>query len=180
MQNRIDIAFDEAGYQAIVKAAMDFIALINQYIRNVKPADRINGQNMGDKNGWTYCQKAFQVLTNDRSLVHAKLVDYDAFARDIDAATKLLALRGILKGWVGNMEGTFMLIGIDLMEQANFVRAAVKTLADNDSDYKLIYDDLNFLYDNRAAKAAATAETQKRIDDLEQQVAGFKQRGLTN
>ena len=170
MQNRIDINFDEAGYGTAVTKATEFISFINTYVKDVKPADRINGANMGEQNGWTYVNKAFQALTADRTLVHARIVDYEAFARDIDAATKLLALKKILKGWVGNMEGTFMLIGIDLMEQAGFVKNALALLAKADSDYKAVYDDLNFLFENRAQKAALTAEQNKRIEDLTKQV----------
>jgi hypothetical protein len=170
MQNRIDIDFDEAGYATATKSATEFVAFINTYVKDVKPADRINGANMGEQSGWTYAKKAFQALTADRTLVHAKVVDYDAFARDIDAATKLLALKKILKGWVGNMEGTFMLIGIDLMEQAAFVKASLLVLAKADSDYQHSYDDLNFLYENRAEKAANTVEQNKRIADLTKQV----------
>jgi hypothetical protein len=170
MQNRIDINFDEAGYATATAKATEFVTLINAYVKDVKPADRINGQNMGEQNGWTYAQKAFQALTADRTLVHAKIVDYDAFARDIDAATKLLALKKLLKGWVGNMEGTFMLIGIDLMEQAGFVKNALSLLAKADSDYKETYDDLNFLFENRAQKAAMTTEQNKRIEELTKQV----------
>jgi hypothetical protein len=177
MQNRIDINFDEKGYNTAIKAAAEFVTLINTYVKDVKAADRINGQNMGDKTGWTYVVKAFEALTNDRGLVHPKLVDYEAFGRDVDAARKLLAIRTILKGWAGNMEGTFMLVGIDLMEQANHVRSALQKLADHDSDYKLAYEDLNFLYDNRAQKSATTAEQQKRIDVLTQQVEAFQKKG---
>ena len=170
MQNRIDINFDEAGYGTAVTKATEFISFINTYVKDVKPADRINGANMGEQNGWTYVNKAFQALTADRTLVHARIVDYEAFARDIDAATKLLALKKILKGWVGNMEGTFMLIGIDLMEQAGFVRSALQQLAKADSDYKAVYEDLNFLFENRAQKAALNMEQNKRIEDLTKQV----------
>lgn len=170
MQNRIDINFDEAGYITAETKATEFVNFINAYVKDVKPADRINGANMGEQNGWTYVKKAFQALTADHTLVHAKVVDYDAFARDIDAATKLLKLKSILKGWVGNMEGTFMLIGIDLMEQAAFVKAALALLAKADSDYKALYEDLNFLYENRAQKAALTMEQNKRIEELTKQV----------
>jgi hypothetical protein len=170
MQNRIDIDFDNAGYGTATQKATEFVAFLNTYVKDVKPADRINGANMGEQSGWTYAQKAFQALTLDRTLVHTKVVDYDAFARDIDAATKLLALKKILKGWVGNMEGTFMLLGIDLMEQAAFVKASLAVLAKADSHYQDAYDDLNFLYENRAQKAALTAEQNKRIAELTKQV----------
>lgn len=170
MDNRINITFDEQGFQNTLKAATDCVTLVNSYAKEVKPDDRIKGQNMGDKNGWTYVQKAFQALTNDRNLVHPHLVDYDAFAKGVDTAQKLLEIRNKLNGWVGNAEGTFIVLGIDLMAQANEVWAALKKLAKSNSQYQLVFNDLNFLYENRAAKAANTIETQKRIDELQKQL----------
>jgi hypothetical protein len=41
MQNRIDINFDDAGYQTSVTKATEFVAFINSYVKDVKPADRI-------------------------------------------------------------------------------------------------------------------------------------------
>lgn len=172
MPNRIDITFDEQGFATATKTSTELVALINSYIKDVKPEERKGGQSMGDGTGWIFAQKAFKILTDDRSLVHPHLVNYDAFARDITAAQKLLELKAILGNWVGNMEGTFILLGKDLMEQANFVLAAVKILADaSSSSYKILYDSLNSLYELRAQKAATTMEQQKRISELESRVA---------
>jgi hypothetical protein len=176
MQYRTDINFDEAGYQAIMTAAANLSPLITPYVKFVKPEDRTAGQNMGEGNGWTYVKKAFAALTNDRTLAHVKNVNYDAFARGVDAATKFLAIKTALKGWYGDSEGTFMQIGLDLMEQSNYVRATLKGLAEEDSDSKILYDDLNFLYDNRAKKAADTIENQKRIDVLSKQVESLQKK----
>lgn len=174
MPNRIDINFDEKGYADALKAANDVVALINGYVRDVKPSERAGGQSMGDGLGWVYAQRAFQVLSADRSIVHPIVVNFDAFARDIDAATKLLAIRKAFGNWVGNMEGTFILLGKDLMEQSNRVLDALKVLATESSTYQSPLDDLNFLYENRSQRAAATIEQQKRIEELERQVADGK------
>ncbi len=176
MKYRIDVNFDETGFLAASKAATDSIAAISPYVQEVEPADRIKGQNMGEKSGWTYVKKAYQALSNEPKLVHPKLVDLETFGRGINTVTKLLAIKNILKGWIGDMEGTFMLYGLDLMEQANYVRSAVKVLAEASSDYKELYSDLNFLYENRAEKAATTIENQKRIDELTKQVEALQKK----
>lgn len=170
MQYRMDITIDTAGDSAIRKGAEDLVALINPYIREIRSEERIKGSNMGGQTGWTYVKKAFSVLTQERGLVHPKLVDYDAFARGIDTMTKLFTYKAILGGWTRKLEDAYMVIGLDLMEQAKYVRAALEPLASAHSDYKELYDDLNFLYDNRAEKAALTIEQNKRFEALSKQV----------
>jgi hypothetical protein len=170
MQYRMDISIDDKGDVAIKKGAEGFAALINPYFREVKPEERVKGSNMGGQTGWTYVKKAFNVLTSERNLVHPKLVNYDAFARGIDTVKKLLSYKVILGGWTPRMEDAYMVIGLDLMEQAKYVRAALEPLADAHAEYKEIYDDLNFLYNNRAEKSALTVEQNKRIDALTKQV----------
>lgn len=170
MKYRTKMVFDEAGFTAASKLGVDFMTTLTPYVIDVSPADRINGQNMGEKSGWIFVQKAYQALVNEPRLVHPALVDLELFGRGINFARKLLAIKGIIKNWPENAEGTLMLQGLDLMEQANYVRAAVKVLADATNEYKELYDDLNFLYDNRAQKAAVTVENQKRIDELTKQV----------
>jgi hypothetical protein len=177
MQYRMDISIDDAADKIITKGAMDFVALISPYFREVKPEERIKGANMGGQTGWTYAQKAFIVLTKERQLVHPKLVDYDAFARGIDVVTKLFAYKAILGGWTRKMEDAYMVIGIDLMEQAKYVRAALAPLAKSHTEYQELWDDLNFLYENRAEKAALTAEQNKRIEDLKKQVEELQKKG---
>ena len=174
MPNRINIDFKQEDYLKATKASTDAVILINTYAQEVRSDDRKGGQNMGDGTGWTFAQKAFNILTIDRTLVHVDLLDYDSFARNVDAAKKLLALKAIFGNWVGNMEGSYLLLGKDLMAQANYVLGALKPLADVKSAYKILYDDLNFLYENRATKAAATTEQRNRIAKLEEQVASFQ------
>ncbi len=176
MQYRIDISIDAVAFDKLQKEAIAAVTSVNMHVIEVKPEDRIKGANMGEKTGWTYVKKAFAVLTAERDLVHPKLVDHEKFARGVDAATKLLALKATFKGWIGNMEGSFMLLGLDLMEQAKYVRAALEPLAEAHNEYKERYDDLNFLYDNRAEKAALTIEQNKRVDALTKQVEALQKK----
>jgi hypothetical protein len=177
MNYRIDISISDADFARMQQIATDAVTAVNAHVIEVKAEDRINGANMGEKTGWTYVKKAFNALTAERGLVHPKLVNYDSFARGIDAATKLLAIKAICKNWVGNTEGTFMLLGLDLMEQAKYVRAALEPLAKNHVEYRELYDDLNFLYENRAEKAALTIEQNKRIAELTKQVEDLQKKG---
>ena len=86
-----------------------------------------------------------------------------------------MELKTILGGWVGNMDGAFIVIGKDLMAQSNVVLRALEPLSKNKKLYKTLYDDLNFLYTNRAAKAAFTMEQNNRITELEKQVTEYKE-----
>jgi hypothetical protein len=177
MQYRMDISIDDAADKTIIKGILDLNVLISPYFREIKPEERIKGANMGGQTGWTYVQKAFTVLTKERKLVHPKLVDYDAFARGIDTMTKLLNYKALLGGWTSKMEDAYMVIGLDLMEQAKYIRAALEPLAVAHSEYQELWDDLNFLYNNRAEKAALTAEQNKRIDELKKQVDDLQKKG---
>ena len=170
MQNRIEITFEEKDYAKTVQTATEIVALINANVPEVKSDDRKGGQNMGEGNGWLFTKKAYQIVSADRTLVHVDLLDYDAFKRNVVGATKLIDLKNALGGWIGNMEGAFVVLSKDLMVQANIVLKALEPLSKTKKAYKTLYDDLNFLYTNRAAKAAATIEQNNRIADLEKQV----------
>ena len=139
MPNRIDVNFDQKGYDNLTDLANQSVTVVSGYFREYKTGERTGGQNMGEGTGYTF-------------------------------AKKLIAIKGIFGNWIGNMEGAFIMVGKDLMEQANSVLTALKPLSVVSSAYKILYDDLNFLYENRATKAAATIETQKRIADLEKQL----------
>jgi hypothetical protein len=173
MQNRIDIDFDEKGFNAVQVAGTTFLTLLNAYTRTVTPKERRDGQSMGESLGWLYAQKAFELLTLDRNLVHKDKLNYVAFERDVRAARYLLRLKNDLNGWVGDMEGTFILVGKDLMEQANTVRKALDDLRGNHPKYEQSFQDLNFLYENRAKMAQLTAEHNAKVSDLEKQVAAL-------
>jgi hypothetical protein len=83
----------------------------------------------------------------------------------------LLAIKNELNGWVGDMEGTFILVGKDLMEQANTVRKGLEALRTSHPKYELLFQELNVLYENRAKLAQLTAEHKAQVSALEQQVA---------
>ena len=171
MINRIDINFKQEDYLKATKASADVVNLINTYAQEVRRERRKGGQNMGTGTGWAFAQKALSILTADRALVHVDLLEYDSFARNIDTAKKLLAIKAIFGNWVGNMEGSFLLLGKDLMTQSNHVLNALKPLADAKSSYKTLYDDLNFLYENRAKKAAVTIEQRSQKAKFDKQIA---------
>ena len=80
MPSRINIDFKQEDYLKATKAATAAVILINTYAQEVRSDDRKGGQNMGDGTGWTFAQKAFNILTTDRTLVHVDLLDYDSFA----------------------------------------------------------------------------------------------------
>jgi hypothetical protein len=173
MPNRIDIDFDEKGFQAVRTAAQTFLTALNPYTRITSAKERKDGQSMGEHLGWLYVQKAFELLTLDRELVHKDRIIYADFERDIRVARYLLVLKKDLNAWVGDMEGTFILVGKDLMEQANIVRKALEDLRRNQPKYELLFQDLNFLYENRAKIAQLTAEHNAKVQELEQQVANL-------
>jgi hypothetical protein len=173
MQNRIDIDFDEKGFKAVQDAGKTFLTLLSTYTRNVSPKERRDGQSMGESLGWLYVQKAFELLSADRELVHKDKLNYVAFERDIRAARAFLRLKNDLNGWIGDMEGTFILVGKDLMEQANAVRKALEDLRRNHPKYEQAFQDLNFLYENRAKMAQLTAEHNAKVAELEKQVAAL-------
>ena len=173
MQNRIDIDFDEQGFQALRTTVQTLVSQLQKYTRPVSPKVRKDGQNMGETTGWSYAQKAFEILTNDRLLVHPGQLNYEAFERDIRAARQLLFLKTELNGWVGEMEGTFILVGKDLMEQANMVRKGLDGLRSTHPKYELLFQDLNVLYENRAKLAQLTAEHKVKVAALEQQVSNL-------
>ena len=175
MQNRIEITFQEKDYAKTVQTATEIVGLINVNVPEIKNDDRKGGQNMGEGNGWKFAKKAYEIVTDDRALVHVDLLDYDAFKRNIVATTKLLDLKAILGGWIGNMGDAFVALSRDLMMQSNAVLTALKPLSKTKKAYKVLYDELNFLYSTRAAKAAATIEQNNRVADLEKQVSEFKE-----
>jgi hypothetical protein len=171
MPNRIDIDFDERGFQAVRAAAKTFLTALNPYTRITSAKDRKDGQSMGESLGWLYVQKAFEILTLDRELFHKDRLIYTEFERDIRLARQLLILKKDLNAWVGDTEGTFIMVGKDLMEQANIVRKALEELRRNQPKYEQSFQDLNFLYENRAKMAQVTAEHNAKVQELEQQVA---------
>ena len=73
-----------------------------------------------------------------------------------------MELKTILGGWIGNMEGTFVVLGKDLTAQSNVVLRTLEPLSKSKKSYKTLYDDLNFLYSTKAAKAAVTVEQNSR------------------
>jgi hypothetical protein len=173
MQNRIDIDFDERGFQTVLATAQTFLSNLQKYTRHVSLKERKDGQSMGETMGWSYAQKAFELLTADRSLVHPDKLNYEAFERDIRTARQLLILKNALNGWVGEMEGTFILLGKDLMEQANVVRKNLEGLRNSHSKYEFAFQELNVLYENRAKLAQLTLEHKSKVAALEQQVASL-------
>ena len=175
MPNSIEINFKEVDYTKTIQASTEVVALINANVPEVKDDDRKGGQKMGDGSGWTFVQKAYDTITADRTLVHVDLLDYDAYKRNVAAMTKLMELKTILGGWIGNMDGAFVVIGKDLMAQSNVVLRALEPLSKSKKLYKTLYDDLNFLYSTRAAKAAVTFEQNNRIVELEKQVTEYKE-----
>ena len=175
MPNRIEINFKEEDYAKVIKISTEVVAIINTYVPEVSDDDRKGGQNMGEGTGWAFAQKAFELVSTDRSLVHVDLLDYDAFARNIAAVTKLVAIKAVLGGWIGNAGGVFVVIGKDLMVQANAVLTALKLLSKTKKMYKILYDDLNSLYKTRASKAASTIEQNNRVAELEKQLNEFKE-----
>jgi hypothetical protein len=173
MPNRIDIDFDEKGFQAVRAAAKAFLTTLQPYTRLTSAKERKDGQSMGESLGWLYVQKAFELLTLDRELVHKDRLIYADFERDIRLARQLLTLKKDLNAWVGDTEGTFILVGKDLMEQANIVRKALEALRRNHPKYEQAFQDLNFLYENRAKIAQLTAEHNAKVQELEKQVANL-------
>jgi hypothetical protein len=171
MQNRIDIDFDEKGFQQIRSSAQALLSDLQQYTRTVSTKERKDGQSMGETMGWAYAQKAFEILTADRLLVHPAQLNYEAFERDIRAVRQLLQLKNELNGWVGEMEGTFILLGKDLMEQANMIRKNLEALRGSHPKYELAFQELNVLYEHRAKLAQLTTEHKAKVAALEQQVA---------
>ena len=176
MQNRIDIDFDEKGFQQLCVSMEGFLTNLQKYTRSVSPKERKDGQSMGETMGWKYAQKAFELWTADRSLVHPAQLNYEAFERDIRAARQLLQLKNELNGWIGEMEGTFILLGKDLMEQAKVVRKNVEALRNSHPKYELAFQELNILYENRAKLAQLTHEHKAKVADLEQQLAQWNQK----
>ena len=73
-----------------------------------------------------------------------------------------MELKTILGGWIGNMEGTFVVLGKDFTAQSNVVLRTLEPLSKSKKSYKTLYDDLNFLYSTKAAKAAVTVEQNSR------------------
>ena len=76
--------------------------------------------------------------------------------------TKLMELKTILGSWIGNMEGTFVVLGKDFTAQSNVVLRTLEPLSKSKKSYKTLYDDLNFLYSTKAAKATVTVEQNSR------------------
>ena len=55
-----------------------------------------------------------------------------------------MELKTILGGWIGNMEGTFVVLGKDFTAQSNVVLRTLEPLSKSKKSYKTLYDDLNF------------------------------------
>jgi hypothetical protein len=176
MPKKNSFVSDDAALTAILQKAAEDVAAINNFAKSIRPPDLASGQDMGEDAGWTYVQKALVALTNKRDLVMKDLVDFDDFTTLVESAEKLILIKRAYGNWVGETRDTFLLIGKRMMKNANFVRASLQILSAEVSSYKKDYDDLNFLYDNRAKKAAATLETNKRIAELTKQVEELKQK----
>ena len=73
MQNRIDIDFDEKGFQQIRSSVQTFLAHLQKYTRTVSAKERKDGQSMGETTGWTYAQKAFEIPISSHFL-HKNLI----------------------------------------------------------------------------------------------------------
>ena len=175
MPNRIEINFKEEDYDKVIKISTEVVAIVNTYVPELPDNSNKGGQNMGEGTGWAFAQKAFELITADRSLVHVDLLDYDAFARNIAAVTKLIAIKAILGGWIGNMNSAFIAIGKDLMVQSNAVLTALEPLSKNKKAYKILYDDLNSLYKERAVKAATTIQQNKVVAELSKELNELKE-----
>jgi hypothetical protein len=175
MAKKNSVISDDLVLTGILQTAASDVAIINNFARSIRPPDLATGQDMGEDSGWTYAQKALVALTSKRDLVMQDLVNFDDFTLLVESAEKLMAIKKAYGNWVGETKETFLLIGKHLMAYANYVRSSLQTLSAKVSSYKKDYDDINFLYDNRAKKAAATVETKKRIAELTKQVEDLRQ-----
>jgi hypothetical protein len=173
MANRIDVSIPDAAFTELLTHATYVATFNNQYLVTFDPKKRPTGQGMGEGLNLMYVQKAFEILTNDRSIVHHAKLDYDAFARDIKFANQMLAYKDAIGSPIQKITDNLTVVGYDLMEQANIVRAELEGLGKKNADYQKLFLSLNFVYEQRAKMAEATLQHNAEKTELKQQVAAL-------
>jgi hypothetical protein len=149
--NRISYTIDpkdEADFMMHIKAAM---TIGQRIIANSNKADAQTGQAMGTEGGWQYVGKAYLAIVSNREIFTSLDFNFDEFDKDYKLAEALIA-RWMTE--VDKVSATLylavQLAGRDLMAGANKIRKRLQELGENYPAYQVLFEEVNFFYENRS------------------------------
>jgi hypothetical protein len=171
MPNRVEKVMDIAIQEAIVNHIKSATDLMKNFNVTRKQIGDISGQNMGTGSGVLFIQKAFTIAVENPDIMTA-LYNRAPYELDINFYNAMKPIVDAVAGLNSALNETIVLLGHDLMEHANAVLKKLRGAAeDHEGAYRVLYNDLNVLYENRAKLTEERKATNQVIADLTGKVA---------
>ncbi len=163
-KNRISHTISQSDVDEFKGCLARMLTIARRITEGTSPDDK-TGQPMGDAGGWDFVQRCHSITAEKGTEMFTPLdFNQTEFDRDVALATVLFSFRKDGAQVDELIDLAIQLVGRDLMEHGNKVRSRLEQLSRDHADYKALFEEVNFFYENRGRKAgddSKGAETPK-------------------
>jgi hypothetical protein len=149
MSNQISAVLSEENVTDIKKKISD-IRTILTFMVNASSSDHLSNQNMG-QGGLGFGKSALKAVRTHPEIIPPALSEVE-FNKSIDLYDQIQLIMSDIATLNQHLESTNIIIGQDIMKQANHTYDLVKNAAQKEVKYKPTYDELAVYYKNRGPK----------------------------
>jgi hypothetical protein len=175
INNRISIVLDPQDVADFKAALNTIIRILHKWLAGINLDKIPSGSYMGEGEGWKYCQDGHSFAQECPKAYDDEVFLPEEHTKDYHAAEFLIEAKNAVRQISTLTTTVFNLVGMDLMEQTNYLRSRAEEKRNVNPTYMKWYNTLKSFVETRVIKAAETTKAKEELAKANEELTKAKE-----